>query len=182
MRSVAAGAAGGCFCGCGLTHPLSPHWPSLPCPRNYQAFLPLSSPLQLATRGRLSLFLSLSPLFPSILSRARPRFRSSPSLSFRGAPLPSHLAFPPRRPTPTSSLLVLSSPRGRERERETTRVELARSCTSTWSAKLANSSLGGNMEIRALRHRSMRERERGRERKSVLSWSAAIFHPPSFSR
>lgn len=25
MRSVAAGAAGGCFCGCGLTHPLSPH-------------------------------------------------------------------------------------------------------------------------------------------------------------
>lgn len=160
MRSVAAGAAGGCFCGCGLTHPLSPHWPSLPCPRNYQAFLPLSSPLQLATRGRLAL--SLSPLFLSILSRARPRFRSSPSLLSRCS-----FAFPPPSSSSAHSnrLLVLSSPRGRERERETTRVELARSCTSTWSAKLANSNLEprwkyGNSSFET----PFRERERERER------------------
>lgn len=72
--------------------------------------------------------LSLSSLFLSILSRARPRFRSSPSLLSRCS-----FAFPPPSSSSAHSnrLLVLSSPRGRERERETTRVELARSCTST---------------------------------------------------
>lgn len=94
--------------------------------------------------------------------------------SFRGAPLPSH-RLPPRRPTPTASWCCLA-PEGESvsaKLRESSLLDRVR-LRDQRSSLTRTSSLGGNMEIRALRHRSVRERER--ESSIVLSWSAAIFH------
>lgn len=122
-----------------------------------------------------SLSLSLLSFYPSCPALVLDSAPLRPS--FRGAPLPSH-RLPPRRPTPTASWCCLA-PEGESvsaKLRESSLLDRVR-LRDQRSSLTRTSSLGGNMEIRALRHRSVRERERELDRVVLVSSD----FPPSFS-